>query len=224
MKEIVDRDSRSEVYLDFVIYAITKRFAVRGLNTTKLYTGFSQFSTTKARRKIDPRFATRGRPESSFFVLLVGNAPVPFDDAQRRWVYARGRSRRVRPDWLIPGCSRSFEGCGLKRYSREWPAHHIRSNEWTTSFILRIARIATGWGERRAIGRRRSHKMKARDQFEIANNRPVSNPERGVAAKPQVGEARCGGVGIDRPQYPRRRDRGYSVCLRVLGGFGKLPK
>lgn len=37
MKEIVDRDSRSEVYLDFVIYVITKRFAVRGLNTTKLY-------------------------------------------------------------------------------------------------------------------------------------------------------------------------------------------
>lgn len=44
-----------------------------------------------------------------------------------------------------------------------------------------------------------------------------SNPGHGGAMGSQVGEARCGGVGMDRPQYPRRRDRGYSVCLGVLG-------
>lgn len=51
-----------------------------------------------------------------------------------------------------------------------------------------------------------------------SETRSGSNRGHGGAVASGVGEARCGGVGMDRPQYPRRRDRGYSVCLVVLGG------
>lgn len=165
------------------------------------------------------RCATRGRQGLLSSSYPLGSSNVP-GAVLRRCIHGVAVNARARSIATLDrigrrtGCSRSFEGGGLKQRC-------LRENTPSTSARMdrrRPIRVAeTSFGK---VGEPLRHwtEVVARTGSENrtrTRSATASNPGYSGAGRSRVGEARCGGVGIDRPQYPRRRDHGYSACLGV---------
>lgn len=163
--------------------------------------------------RIDPRVTKRaeGRvlsPRSPRAGNIAGK-PVATSGARYRWTRILVRIGRFS---AVLVCSREVARRGIRE---EAPPLEIRWNGRRTGFSRRknppgVGEVARHW--RKVVAGSASETSREDE------TRSGSNPGHGGAAGPRVGEARCGGVGMDRPQYPRRRDRGYLVYPIVLTG------